>query len=167
MNTKDIDGLLLEVLSQSPHISGISNNIQSTIALSSKNDRFRSVCDIYEISTPMIKEIQMEGISSSFQVSVDVLIKIGQNKIELHISNDQPLLLNGADKLSKELEKIFSYFEFDLSKMISVNDALYIAKPINGREFITWAEEKFFLHEEARRLSMLIISSLIETDPFI
>lgn len=165
LNGKDADSLLLEVLSKSPHITGITNKFDQIEAPIPGEYAKRNVCEVHEIASPIIKKIKMDGTSATIEVMIDVLVRIGQDKIELYINNYLPLLSSGSEKLSLELTNMFSYLEFDISKMISINDAIYIARPINGKEFITWAQQDFFLHDEARRLSMLIISALIESDP--
>lgn len=163
-NLTDSLTIIEEILLESPHLSGVYE--LDSIEAPKVNTMKAYPCSVFSISSSDIREVQFDEHANKGNISVliDVRVRIGNASIELHIDEGAPLYKKGAEELSVELQNMFAFFGFDLSKMVSSEDVIYIARPIDGVDFITWANETFLSIEEARRFSMLIIDSILKAE---
>jgi hypothetical protein len=67
----------------------------------------------------------------------------------------------------------YSYIGYSLSNIqigqerwpcTLVRDIFYIARPIDGNEYIIWVDEAFFTKDEARRINMIILNAIFSSE---
>lgn len=164
-NMKNTDSIIKEILAKNPELSGVTPLLFCNEPISTYvNPSF--VVTIQEMTTPRVQEVSFdtqEG-KNDFLVEVDVSISVYKTGFFIKIDSMLPLLNNGSEQLADDLAALFVAFEFDLSSMTSEREIFYIARPVDGSEYITWADEAFFMTEEARKINMTILNAIFSSE---
>ncbi len=160
----DSQSILNEILADHPHLSGISTNIKDL-----QVPYVPGSAPVCPCITSIIKEDEVREISFDINgekipvcIEIEVLMRAGAGRLELHVANGVPMLFSGGvEKLAKDISFLFSHMGFDLTKMTSIEDIMFIARPFNGDDFITWSNDVFLDTEETRLVSMIAINTLM------